>query len=225
MRHGYGIGGRAFKAALLVVVAGALAAGPVGAAVLRTVQYTVTAPTRSERWNAVLNVPLFDPHLGTLRQVTLRLDGRVEGSARFENLDARPLSVTQTLGTLLDLRTPTLATLLQCLPLRKTSDDAASFDGATDYAGASGRTHPGLSADQRVEVQLVAAAELRLFTGTGTLPLTLLSRPSCGGTGTGNFAQFFTTRSSGVLTVIYGYEAAPVPVQPVTWSHLKLLGR
>lgn len=225
MRHGYGIGGRALLAALLVMVGGALAARPVGAAVLRTVQYTVTAPTRSERWNAALNVPLFDPHLGTLRQVTLRLDGRVEGSARFENLDPRPLSVTQTLCTLLDLRTAAQVTLLQCLPLRKTSDDASAFDGSTDYAGASGRTHPGLSADQRVEVLIVTAAELRLFTGTGTLPLTLLSRPNCGGTGSGKFAQFFTTRSGGVLTVIYGYEAAPVPVQPVTWSRLKLLGR
>jgi hypothetical protein len=168
-------------------------------------------------------VPKFDPHLGTLRQVTLRLTGRVEGSSRFENLDARPLSVTQTLSTLLELRTPTDGALLQALPLRKTSDEASAYDGSTDYAGASGRTHPGLRADHVVEVQIVGVPELRLFTGSGELSLSLLSRPTCGGLGAGNFTQFFTTRSGATLVVIYTYEAAPVPVRPATWSGLKLL--
>lgn len=216
---------RVLRGALILMVGLGWGAHPATAAALKTVQYTVAAPVRAERWNATLSVPKFDPHLGTLRQVTLRLTGHVEGSSRFENLDARPLSMTQTLSTLLDLRTPTDGALLQALPLRKTSDEASAYDGSTDYAGASGRTHPGLRADHVVEVQIVGVPELRLFTGAGALSLSLLSRPTCGGIGSGNFAQFFTTRSGATLVVIYTYEAAPVPVRPATWSGLKLLVR
>lgn len=219
MKHSHGWPGRALGALSLVMtlVAPALA----GAAALRTTQVTLPVAPRGERWSTTLAVPQFDAHLGTLRQVTLRLNAHVEGSTRFENLDPRAKSVTQTLSARLDLRT-VAATLLQALPLRSLTDAVTGFDGSVDYAGASGRTHPGLSADQVVEVQLTGVPDLKFFTGAGTVPLTLQSRPTCDGVGEGHFAQFFTTRSGGVVTVIYTYEAAPVAVQPVTWSLLKL---
>lgn len=185
----------------------------------------VAAPEAAERWNALLAVPRFDPRLGTLRSVTLRLNTQVRGSTRFENLNTSPLTLTQTLCVLFELRRPNFSVLLQGLPLSQVMESVTSFDGRRDFGGASGRTRTNVTATALTELTLNNPNDLLLFTGIGAVGLPLLARPKSGGIGSGDYVQSFSSRSRADLTVVYSYESAPVAVEATSWSAIKSLYR
>lgn len=205
--------------------AGLLLAAPAEALTTKTRIHSVETAEASERWNARLDVPRFDPRLGTLRSVTFRLTTHVGGTVRVENLNAAPLSLTQTLCVVFELRRPNFSTLLQATPLSRSVEPLGAYDGVTDFGGASGRTRTHATATGQTEWTAANPNDLLLFTGSGVVGLPLLARPKSSGVGVGNYAQHVTTRSRAALTVVYTYEAAPVAVEPVSWSGIKLLHR
>lgn len=209
----------------MCLVVGFCLAAPAGAAGTKTRSVTVVAPEAAERWNALLSVPRLDPRLGTLRSVTLRLDARAGGTARFENLNRAPLTLMQTLCVLFELRRPNFSTLLQGLPIAHVSQTVAGYDGVTDFGGTSGRTRSDLAAAGVTELVVTNPNDLLLFTGSGAVDLPLLVRPKPTALGAGDYSQTFSTRSRAELTVLYTYESAPVAAGPMSWSGIKLIYR
>ena len=56
--------------------------------------YTDTIGMNQTDWEGALSFPQFDPAIGILTGVEFQLDGRLQGKAEFESLDAQPAVVT-----------------------------------------------------------------------------------------------------------------------------------
>ena len=59
-----------------------------------TVTYTVDLALQTTTWTQVAPLPRFNPALGTLQGIEVTLDGHLEGTARFENRDPQPATIT-----------------------------------------------------------------------------------------------------------------------------------
>ncbi|MEZ4649706.1 MAG: choice-of-anchor E domain-containing protein [Candidatus Eisenbacteria bacterium] len=206
---------------LLPMVAGALALAGAASADIVNVQYSDTIALGATNWNGTVSFPQFDPVLGTLLSVTFELSGHVEGSAKFESLDASPATVTMNLAAEIDLQRPDLTSLVTVLPLVATNDNVLAFDGVIDFGGDSGRTYEGLSGDDTESSTTMNPADLALFTGNGTIDLPASAIGASTGSGAGNLILQFATSASCDVTVNYEYEEPIVPTEESTWGRIK----
>lgn len=173
------------------------------------IMYMDSVMLQSTNYTSSVTVPRFDPSLGELTKVSFMLNGSVEGSARFESLDAEPAIVEMQLAAELTLQRPDMSTLVVTLPLVMTSDNADAFDGGIDFGGTSGKSYAGLSGSDSDMAMSTLAADLALFTGpafmpgTITLPLTAMGASS--GSGAGNLLLQFMTSAGAEVKVTYEY--------------------
>ena len=210
---------------LLPTIIGSIALiGIAGSALSATVEYTDTVDLTITNWNDSVSFPLFDPALGTLLSVSFDLGGHVEGSARFESLDAAPTTVTMNLAAEIDLQRPDLSSLVTVLPLVATSDDVSAFDGVIDFLPTSGKTYDMLSADDMESSTTTNGTDLALFTGVGSIDLPCSAHGASTGSGAGNLILQFSTSASADVRVIYEYDAA-VPTHETTWGRVKSIYR
>jgi hypothetical protein len=135
---------------------------------LTTTPQTFTFADRTIGWNDSAAVNQFDPALGALQSVNISASTNLLGSIAAENFGnaAATVSASDTVTLTVDLpgSTPTLApTASSYNSLR-----LGAFDGALDYAGASGGIAP-LSMPGAFSTTLNDAADLAPFTGAGTV--------------------------------------------------------
>lgn len=187
-----------------------------------TISYgPLSIPLSSTNWSGSINVPLFDPALGTLLGIEFHLEGHVEGTAKFESLDASPATVTMNLAAQIVLQRPDTSVLAVVLPLAQTVDNVPAFDGVIDFGGTSGKTYAGLSADDVDDaVSPPPASDLVLFTGVGSIVLPVVATGQSNASGAGNLITQFNTSASASASVTYIYE---VP-EPASLSLLALGG-
>jgi len=198
---------RTLSAALLaIVVLGGLGSRAEAA----TISHTDSIPLAEPDWSGSISVPKFDSSLGTLNSVTCKLTGHAEGSAKFESLDTQPASVTMQLSAIVQLRRPDSSTLVISIPVTDTSDAVDSFDGILDFGGTSGKTYSNLSADLTENATHSLAADLALFTGTGSITLPVTADGASTGTGAGNLVLQFAMAASADVEIIYDY-SVPEP--------------
>ena len=163
-------------------------------------------------FDQALSVSRFDPTLGTLTSIDVAMTGRIEGTARFENLDAAPARITADLSARITLSGPNAASLVTVLPTLTFVSDVAANDGSIDFGGAAGRTFAGVRQSQADSLRGdSAAADLALFTGTGSIGLEVRTVGASSATGAGNLATSFQTLAEADLTVTYHFDAAPLP--------------
>lgn len=187
-----------------------IAAASVQAATVSHGPYSIALS--STNWTDSISVPQFDPGLGTLTQIDFSLSGHVEGSAKFESLDASPATVDMALKATITLQRPDLSSLVTVIPVANTSDNVAAFDGTMDFGGVSGKTYTGLSGDDVLAFSSPPPlADLALFTGLGSINLPVSATGTSIGSGAGNLITQFLTSASAEASVTYHYDPVPEP--------------
>ena len=204
--------------------AGATAALVLGAVTLSTLgatpalaamdaPVTASVPLHITMYATTMSVAQFAPQRGTLTSVACVLTGEVQGDAQVESKDTAPATVTANLTATLHLERPDATLITQVLPLVSTTDTVAAYDGVTDFAGPSGRSHYGLTGSAVAAVSLTSPADLALFTapvtGPGVVELRLSATAGSTASGPGNVVQAFSTNAGAELACTYHYIPAP----------------
>jgi hypothetical protein len=168
--------------------------------------------------NAPLSVQKFDSSLGTLNSVTLTFTGDLEGNAKFENLGASSTPITVNLAGQLGL---TLAgqSLFSINPQETYPQDSSgyqvgAFDGTIDFAGTSGKTIQGLTAQKSETQSFTDAQFLQAFTGTGNLDFLFSALATSTVSGSGNMISQITTLAKAGVKVTYDYDPAQSVPEP-----------
>lgn len=182
-------------------------------AVAGVVTYSDSIPLQTTNWNLSVSIPKWDPALfpgQVLDQIIFSLSGAVEGSVKFESLDAAPATVTTELKAQITLQRPDLSTLVVILPLANNVDNVTAYDTVLDFGGTSGRTYAGLIAtDAETATSPPPASDLVLFTGSGNIILPVKAEGQSNGTGAGNLVLQFNTQARANVDVTYIYSPEP----------------
>ena len=94
-----------------------------------TVSYGGSILLAPTNWSSAITIPKFNPALGTLDSISFTLSGGILGTARFENLDAQPSTVTMLLSAQIKMLRPDNSIILVAIPIVATADYVAAFDG------------------------------------------------------------------------------------------------
>ncbi|MFV0334587.1 MAG: choice-of-anchor E domain-containing protein [Tropicimonas sp.] len=192
---------------------GALVAAVLGcaqSAAAATVSYTDSfgwTTAQVTDWSNLLQIQQFDSSLGTLQNVLITLEGRVEGEAEAESMDHAPSTITMNLRANLKVETDG-GSLVETLPVVSKVFHALAFDGQIDFAGDSG-TSTGTVSASGSDSQMRTGADMDEFIGTGMIGMRLSSQGTSTATGSGNLITGFFTRAGGQLTVAYTYAVEP----------------
>lgn len=209
---------RAMAAAVAIVATPAFAdLIPVNTAV-----QTLSVNTATTNWTDTLNFTKFDTNLGILQAIHISLDGAVLGNIQFESLDFSSGTVNTSLKAQIKLSNG-LNDLVVTIPEASFSDSVTAFDGIIDFAGPSGRSRIGVSGSASNTATLTSPSSFALFSGVGTIPLTLGATGLSSGSGAGNLLTLFNTRASGSASIFYTY-LADVPTPTPEPGMIGLLG-
>jgi hypothetical protein len=169
-------------------------------------------PMKKTDWNNTMTVPQFDPAQGVLERIELVLTGRIEGSVQVESLDKQPSTIIVSMLGNIALQRPSGSGLLTATPQTTRSVNVAAFDTIIDFAGTSGATFSRLIAEDITDAAvLTSPADLALFSGMGTLSLTVDTQGRVNGSGAGNLALKYSTLAQAHLAVKYIYQATADP--------------
>lgn len=155
-------------------------------------------------WRDSMAVARFDPALGTLASVQIRLTTAIDASAKAENHGAMPgvMQVAQLAQTTLAMEGASLATAATRV------ERMLSFggsDGVDDFSGAGGTADGARTAHATQAVTLRDGASLAAFTGGGTLGLALRSEGHGMVTGPASFLAEIAALSDATVEVTYSY--------------------
>jgi len=190
----------------------------VGFAQASMVTYNDDVSLQTTNWYKSMDIPKFDPLWGSLYQIDFSLTGTVEGSAKYENLDASPQTITLKLQAKVTLWRPDLTVIVVVQPLVDQPDNAAAFDNVIDFDGDSGNTFDGLTNTATESVSSTDPADFALFTGIGNITLPVWGEAMSTASGGGNLISQFTTNAGAEAKVTYYYN---IP-EPMTLSLLGL---
>lgn len=193
-----------------------LLAGTVGAQAAEILSFTVPVPPAAiDAGGSIfdLPVPQFDPAGGrTLLQVDLVLTLDLSGQMGFENLD-ESLTVIYSLTLDWDIRLtrPDSSLLTQITASRTRTGLVNPFDGSDDFAGTSGVTLNVEAPGESAAFSTTDAADLSLFTGSGTviLPLEAAFEGSASSVPAVEFDSQFAAALEGQLEVTYTWIPEP----------------
>lgn len=180
-----------------------------------TISFSETISPALTNWTTNVDLPKFDPALGTLNSITFELEGDVGGLARFESLDAASTTVTTKLSANIRLRRPDLSDLVISTPSAQTVESVGAFDGNIDFGGASGRTYDTLAASDFESSMLTAPfspLDQSLFIGAAEMvTLNVRAVGQSHGAGAGNLLLQFNTLAGADVSVTYDYTPIPEP--------------
>jgi len=174
-----------------------------------TVSYDESVGDTATDWAQVLNLPKFNPALGTLTKVTLTLFGRVDGTVRAENESpTSPSTTTLTLAAkiIAEVAGATLEVVVEPFDEEVVVLDA--FDGILDFGGTSGRTFASFATDEKSESTM---ADLLPFIGLGLIDVNVSANGTSAGSGGGNLLLSFASTAQAKTTVTYTYSEIPLP--------------
>lgn len=173
------------------------------------VTYTTTIPLGSTNWSVAAPLPRFNTALGTLEGVTVSLASHIEGTARYENLDDQPATVTIHFTADLRVRRPdTNAIILSSSPVFDIVDHPTAFDHVIDFGGTSGATYNAISTNGSSQIMPpfpLNAADQALFVGAGNAVFNVSAVGNSVAAGGGNLISGFSQSASAILSVTYAY--------------------
>ena len=203
----------AFAAAAVLVASAAAQAATVSFGTSPASTSTLTTGLQTTNFTSSLMLPKFDTTLGTLTSVAIDFAGSVNSTIKFESLDASAATVTGTAAATVTLTRPNNSLIASAVPTNTRSATEAAFDGAIDFAGASGAVFSNVSGTLTVPtVTLSSVSDLALFSGAGSIILPVIGTGSSTVSGPGNVVSQINTQASGSAFVVYTYSATPVSV-------------
>ena len=205
------------KKFIVAALASAMIASAANAATTVTYDTNVISNT-STNWVDVLDFTRFNSAMGTLTSIKITLNGDLFGNSRAESLDASATTIELNLGAVITLRRPDNTTIVIVSPGISNSFNAGSFDETVDFGGTSGITFAEMSTSLDNSVTLTSAADLALFTGTGTLSAQTSATGNSQAVGSGNLVSSFETQAGAFASIAYTFNAA-VP-EPQSWALL-----
>ena len=159
-------------------------------------------------WLEAVTVDRFNPLLGPLSAVNIRVLTTIQISASVENHGTAPGSaeIAQHAVTELQLNGFTLTS--STADARRTLAFGAA-DGVDDFAGAGGIANPGAPVIKAQALSLASADYRAVFTDDGTLDLFLFSDGSGEINGPASFLAEIAALSGAVIEVAYTYLVGP----------------
>lgn len=179
------------------------------------VSFSDTVPLTQTNWKKTVTLPKFDPSLGTLTSVLLKLTGEVSGTASVESKDPSPTMVTATFTADISLMRPDMSVLMAVLPSEAITLPLGSYDGVIDFAGPSGRVLPEVKKELFESHYMASPLSLpdqSLFVGAGefmSLPVWAVGRSR--GSGSGNLVMLLHTDAAATAEVTYFFQPIPEP--------------
>ena len=187
--------------------------------VARAEEITVSSelPTRLTDWEETIQVDQFDPAFGKLLRVETIVTGALNGSAKFESLDAAPADILITMSSDVELSRSDGRFINSAHPVANYSDRVSKYDQLFDYSGSSGRILDDLiEFDVSATAVLTDEVDIVDFIGVGTIDLTVIGIGRSRATGAGNLASAFTLGTSAIMTITYIYEPPLIDLEKHT---------
>ncbi len=162
-------------------------------------------------WTRFVNVPLFDPSLGTLTQVSWTFGSGAAWFPQAENLDNLPATVTLNLAASLTLFDPNGNPIANTIPTGNTTLNLPAFDGTLDFAGPSGYNQTaGITGGSSIPPgSSVSPSFLAMFTGVGTANLMVTATGTSFASGGTNVSTNFPTFVQANVQICYTFIPAP----------------
>jgi hypothetical protein len=197
------------------------------AAAADTVSHSAGVPLQTTDWTVALDIPKFNPALGTLQSVSIEVRDSLVHKIEFENQSPSSSSTfSDSTYVTVDVLRPASTSFVTAIARIYRTAHVGISDGVLDYAGTSGVTLDGIVDYAVSSTTTSATADLALFTGTGTIPLPCQARANfLFGYGGGNARSRLTTQAAAMVLVTYTYDASVVPSLPTTWGRVKSLYR
>ena len=163
---------------------------------------------RATGWLEAVTVDQFDPLLGILSAVQIRVVSTIQISASIENHGTAPGSAEIAQHAITELHLNGVALTTSTADARRLLAFGAA-DGVDDFAGAGGTADPGTPVIKAQAVTLASADQRAVFTGPGTMDLFLFSEGSGEITGPASFLAEIAALSGVLVEVAYTYIVAP----------------
>ena len=155
-------------------------------------------------WSGQSSINAFNPALGTLTQVDLKVNGKVTTSVKVENLDTDASTAKLALNNKLFVLGPS-GTIEGLAGPNLYSATMAAFDGSVDFVGASGFNPGARTMDVITTSQVTAAQGLSAWTGTGMVNLRAAARGTSVQESNTNLMSSITTQGRLELEVVYNF--------------------
>jgi len=152
--------------------------------------------------NQLLNQ--FDPSLGTLQSIQIKVDGRIISDIKIENLDDQSSPVSGTVSGNVLLSGPGFNLNVNIAGNAAISQTLAAYDGSTDFGGSSG-VSLGSKTATGSNTQILTGSAMGDYIGTGTVNLSFLAQATTQASGGGNLMANITNQGGGTVTVTYSY--------------------
>lgn len=171
---------------------------------LKSTSQRVSFENLKGAWSGQAAVNAFNPSLGTLTQVDLKVNGQVTSTVKVENLDTDPSMAKVSLNNKLFVLGPS-GTLEGVAQPSQYNANLSAFDGAADFAGTSGY-NTGMQNSQVVTNSTVSTVSgLAAWTGSGSVNLRAAARGTSIQESNTNLMSTITTQGRLDLEVIYTY--------------------
>lgn len=149
-------------------------------------------------------LPQFDPSLGNLQSIEIRVDGKIISDIKIENLDDETSQVGGSVAGTVVLNGPGFNLNVNIAGNAVIAQSLAAYDGTTDYAGPSG-VSLGTKTATGSNTQTLTGTAMNAFIGTGTVNLSFLAQATTQASGGGNLFANIANQGGGQVTVTYRY--------------------
>jgi len=185
-----------------------------------------TSDTKQGNYSDSLPLPLFNPTLGVLTEVTFTLEGAVYGNAEGENEDPQnPDTITLDLSSTLTATGPNSTSVVSIPLVQDIGTVSANPSGDTTYASPYSVVDDGAFATQTESNNYTDPVTLAAYTGFGTFSFSLMSKGSSTASDTnGDINSQFRTYSGGEITVTYTYDTYTPEPGPMVLIGAALVG-
>lgn len=157
-------------------------------------------------WSQTIPFNQFNPSQGTLQSIGVGLTADLAGTVSVESLEAAPSTVDISQSGNVSVNSPTGVLLADASPLASAVVNLGAYDGATNYAGASGTVVP-LSNAVTVATTFAAGGSTDLggFIGTGSVPVTAAATTALEVLGPANMQIQSQASAGATVDLVYNY--------------------
>lgn len=146
----------------------------------------------------------FNPALGTLQSIQIKVDGRIISDIKLENLDDEASVVSGTVAGNVLVSGPGFNLNVNIAGNAAISRTLPAFDGIIDFAGTSG-VSLGSTTATGTNTQTLTGSAMSSYIGTGSVNLSFLAQATTQASGGGNLTANISNLGGGTVTVIYSY--------------------